>query len=198
MRISELQPEALDRELLTRFLFGGIGDDGRAGDCIFVFGSPRALEYRVPKAVELYKAGRADKMLMSGGAIWEGGLTEAERMKEGAMRLGVPETAIWTERQSMNTKENVLASMLVLERAIGLHRIRRILIVSGAFHMRRCRMTMAAYMPRWIDYTCCPAEDETTRADNWWLHPNAVKRVRNEARKMIQYVRTGELPDEEV
>lgn len=196
MMISECNPGRLSHEQITALLYKGIFDDGRAGDCIFVFGSNKGTKYRVPAAVQLYKDGRAPAILFSGGTIWKGQpLPEALMMKEKAVELGVPAEQILVEQESRHTKENVLASLLVLDRAIPLHRIRRILIVTSAYHMRRAYLTLKTYMPSWIEYSMCSAEDASTREDNWWLTPEGFNRASDEAGKLVQYVQNGIIAD---
>lgn len=63
MMISECNPGQLSHEQITALLYKGISDDGRPGDCIFVFGSNKGAKYRVPAAVQLYKDGRAPMIL---------------------------------------------------------------------------------------------------------------------------------------
>lgn len=146
MWLSAIDPGALTRQQLTRLLYGtGLPDpvsdarrrrpDEHGGDCIFVFGGPHPE--RVTTAVRLYREGCAPAVLFSGGTKW-GQRTEPEAMtmRRHALTMGVPAEAILVEIESNHTKENVLASLLVLDRAIGLHRLRRLLVVSAPYHMR--------------------------------------------------------------
>ncbi|MEI2664233.1 YdcF family protein [Rossellomorea sp. LJF3] len=184
---------------MTHLLFSSIHDDQLKGDCIFVAGSSKAVKYRLPKAVELYKQGRAGKILFSGGVKWQGSeYTEAEELKKGAISLGVPEKDILIETVSLHTLENVLASLLVLDREFHLHNIRRLLVVTTSYHMRRLHLTLKTYMPDWISFTLCPVDDDNTNEDNWYLSETGIKRVTGETGKLIRYVKQGALKDEEV
>ncbi len=196
MLVSELKLENLRRGIVNRLLFEGIADDGRNGDCIFVFGSTSSLVIRVPKAVEIYLAGRSGKILMSGGDRF-GGKTvpEALAMKERAMELGVPERDILVETVSNHTKENVLASMLPLDRAFGLHRVKRLLVVTSLHHMRRSLLFLLTYLPPWIEYTLCPAPDPQANPENWWNNPVGIQRVCHEVEGLIRAVREGHIRD---
>lgn len=198
IRISELDPNRLTRQQMTTLLFEGIADDGQHGDCIFVFGSNRSLRYRLPAAVDLYQQGRAPMLLLSGGTVWPGQFNkpEAVLMRERAIELGVPPQHILTETESLHTKENVLSSLMVLDRAFMLHNVRRLLVVTSAYHVRRAHLTLKTYMPRWVQYTLCPVDDQTTKPDNWWLTPEGAKRVEAESRKLITYVRIGSIEDD--
>jgi uncharacterized SAM-binding protein YcdF (DUF218 family) len=199
MYISKLDVEKLTNNQMTKLLFSGIEDDNEKGDCIFVAGSSKAVQYRLPKAVELYNQGRASKILFSGGVRWKDSeLPEALELKNGAIALGVPEKDILTEDLSLQTLENVLASLLVLDREFHLHNIQRLLVVTTSYHMKRLHLTLKTYMPDWINFTLCPAEDNNTGENNWFLSEIGRKRVKDEAAKVIKYIKQGALCDEKI
>jgi len=199
MRFSAFNEEVLSLKEIDALLFNGLTDDGAAGDVIFVFGSQKALIYRAPEAIRLYKKKRAPKILFSGGVHWDGQTAaEAVLMAKEAIKQGVPEEDILIEDQSKNTLQNVLFSRDVLDREIGLQRIHRILIVTTAYHMRRCHLTMITHMPESISYTFCPVDDRNTRRDNWFHNEKGTARAKAECKKIITYVRSGQLRDMEV
>jgi hypothetical protein len=192
---SELDMKTITQEQIQQLLFEGMIDDGMAGDCIFVFGSRNAVTYRVPKAVELYKQGRSSKILFTGGVF---ATPESMTMKSSAIQLGVRESDILIETESRQTKENVLASMFVLDRSLGIHKIKRLLVVTTHYHMRRCLLTLETYMPDWIEYTICKVDDEATRADNWWKNEIGLKRVHKEIKGLVSYIKQGQIKDFEL
>ena len=197
MKISELNPDKLTDKIMTNLLYGDITDDLKNGDCIFVFGSSKAVLYRLPKAIQLYSEGRANKILFSGGVAWNGNsLPEAILLKNKAIELGIPEKDILVETDSTHTKENILASLLILDRFFELHKIKRILIVTASYHMRRTFLTLKTYMPSWIEYSLCPAEDRNTRKENWFLNVHGRQRVTEESKKIINYIKQGSILDD--
>lgn len=199
MLISELDENTLTDHQIASLLFKGLDDDQQKGDCILVVGSSKAVQYRLPKAVELYHNGRAGKILCSGGVKWDGlEHAEAIALKNEAVKMGVPEKDVLVEDLSLHTKENVLASLLILDRTFSLHQIDRLLIVTTTFHMKRLHLTLKTYMPPWINFTLCPVNDRTTRADNWFQSEQGRMRAEAEARKIIMYVKQGALVDEEI
>lgn len=199
MKISELKREQLTDELMTNLLYNNISDDLQNGDCIFVFGSSRAVQYRLPKAVQLYKDGRANKILFSGGVAWNGNpMPEAMLLKNKAIELGIPDKDILVETISTNTKENILASLIILDRLFELHKIKRLLIVTASYHMRRTYLTLKTYMPNWIEYSLCPADDLNTKRENWFLNEHGRKRVVAESNKIIHYVNLGSIVDDDI
>ncbi|MBW8349659.1 YdcF family protein [Bacillus sp. IITD106] len=196
MKISEIKFDDLTDELMSKLLYSNIHDDLEKGDCIMVFGSSKAVQYRLPKALQLYHEGRANKLLFSGGVAWNGNsLPEAIVLKNKALELGIPEEDILVETISTNTKENILASLLVLDRYFDLHKVKRLLIVTASYHMRRTYLTLKTYMPSWIEFSLCPAEDQSTKMDNWFLNVHGRKRVTEESRKIITYIKEGAIVD---
>jgi vancomycin permeability regulator SanA len=199
MKISELNPDKLSDKQMANLLYNSINDDLEKGDCIFVFGSHRATKYRLPKAVQLYNEGRANKILFSGGAIWEDNtFPEAVILKNKAIELGIPEEDILVETASKNTKENIIASLLHLDRFFELHKIKRLLIVTSNYHMRRTYLTLKTYMPSWIEFSLCIAENHATKKDNWFLSEKGRKRVLEESRKIIKYIKWGAIIDDNI
>lgn len=113
---------------MTELLYTNLEDDNKNGDVIFVSGSNKAVEYRLLKAILFNNEGRAKKILISGGVIWENTkLSEADLLKEKAIGKGIPEEDILVENISLHTKENVLAYLLILDREFDLYNIIRAL-----------------------------------------------------------------------
>lgn len=197
INISQLHSDKLSDSQLTDLLFKNLADDFEKGDVIFVPGSSKAVIYRLPKAIQLYNEGRAKKILFSGGVIWEGtNLTEAQLLKQNAVEQGVAEEDILIENNSLHTKENVLASLLILDRAFELHNIKRILVVTSSYHMRRTLLNLKTYLPDWIQFSICSVDDTTTKLDNWFLTSYGRERVEMEVNKIINYVKQGSIMDE--
>jgi uncharacterized SAM-binding protein YcdF (DUF218 family) len=197
VKLSSIDPKRLSREETTRLAFGEPTESLASGDCIFVFGG-RGLE-RVACGVQLLHEKRAPILLFSGGTKY-GRLDtpEAETMRLHALAMGAPSDALLTETLSNNTKENVLASALVLDRAIGLHAIRRLLVVSIPWHMRRCLLTLQTYLPDWIQYSWIPAPYRDHQRNNWWTHDLARGYVIEECEALVRYTREGQLLDVDI
>jgi uncharacterized SAM-binding protein YcdF (DUF218 family) len=87
---------------------------------------------RLVHAVALYKAGKADYLLLTGGAA-PGSRSEAHLMRDLLVIMGVPPEAMILEDQSANTHENAVKSAKTLGK-LGMNRI---LLVTSAFHMPR-------------------------------------------------------------
>lgn len=201
MRISDLSKENLTDEIIDRVLYQGLADSGEKADCIIVLGSIKASQYRIPVAVKAYKEGRAPKLLLSGGAIREfpeGRMTEAEHMRKHAMKMGVAPEDILMDQVSQNTVENMLGSLMELQRAFCINRVKRVLLVTTCYHMRRS-LALAKYLfPKHIEVLPCPAQDQHTRRENWRESPEGRKRAVDEVLNILNCVENGLFPDFEI
>ena len=213
MYVSQIQEENLTPDILDRLLFQGLEDTGEDADCIIVLGSSTAPQYRVPVAVSAYRAGRAGHILLCGGAchggraghillcggaFHGGSCCEAELMRQAALDLGVAEEHVTAETDSQNTIENILFALIQLQRVFWLNNVRRVLLVTTAYHMRRS-LAIARYLfPPHIEVLPCPANDTNTRRDTWMHSPEGIRRVRKEAMKIVDFVHSGVIPDFEI
>ncbi len=198
MLLSKFDEDNLSITDVNNILFSIPRDDLKNGDCIWVFCSRLSIDERLEVAVKLFKDNRAPFILFSGGKGKKGVVAEAKVMKEKAISLGIPEEAILTEEESYNTTENVLCSMLVLERKFLLQNIKRLIVVSSPFHIQRLSLTISRYMPRWIDYSFCYDEDSPTSRKNWLNDPIIKKRVEKEANGIVYYAKNKYIDDKEI
>lgn len=97
---------------------------------------------RVWHAARLYHAGKAPRVLVSGGVLpWmHRGLNEADAMQGFLIALGVPPSAILLEAESATTRENAVASAAVMSE----HGLRDALLVTSALHMQRAEASFRA------------------------------------------------------
>ncbi len=92
---------------------------------------------RVIHAVQLYKLGLIESILVSGGVgrIIENVAPEAERFREVMIMMGVPPDDIIIETQAANTHENAVeVARIIHQRGIEPSEC---LLITSAFHMRR-------------------------------------------------------------
>lgn len=198
MWVSKITEENLTNDVIDRLLFEGLNDKGASADCIIVLGSMKAAEYRVPAAAEAFFSGRSEKILLCGGKVRNfsnGSMAEADHMYQKALELGVPETSIILERSSQNTIENILCSLLELQRSMWLNKVKSVLLVTTTYHMRRSLHIARYLFPAHISVYPCPADDTKTKRDNWMNTPEGIERVKNEAWNIARCVNNGVIPD---
>ena len=201
MLVSKITEADLAPEIIDRILFQDITDTGENADCILVLGSAKAAKYRIPVAVQTYKAGRAKKIMLCGGKLRdfpEGKFSEAHHMLQAALALGVPEEDIILETSSQNTVENILFALTELQRTFWLNRIRRVLLVTTTYHMRRSLAVARYLFPKHISVIPCPADDTHTRRDSWMHSSVGIDRAKSEAMNIVQFVMGGVIPDFEI
>ena len=201
MKVSTLNYQDLTQDIVDKILFDGIEESPHNADCIMVLGSTGAVRHKIPKAVDLYRHNRSPKILVSGGVIREteyGEISEALAMKIKLLELGIPEDDILVENASSYTIENFLCSSLVLQRTLKLHKMSGILLLTSQHHMRRSLMIAQAYMPNWIRFYPTFSNDTNTLRDNWYTNEKHSKRARDEAYKVVCYIRDGCIADFDV
>ena len=119
-------------------------------------------------------------------------------MKEKAIKLGIPEDVILTEEESFNTTENILCSMLVLERKFLLQNINRLIIVTSPFHVQRLSLTLERYMPEWIKYSYCYDENSPVSKNNWTNNEESRNRVEYEAQGIVFYAKNKYINEKDI
>jgi uncharacterized SAM-binding protein YcdF (DUF218 family) len=105
---------------------------------------------RVTHTVQLYKLGKIDKILISGGigsiSPAENEIPEADKFKNAMLVMGIPDSVIMLENQTRNTAESsqVVAQLLKQQG----YAPDDCVLVTSAFHMRR---SLACYRKAGVD-----------------------------------------------
>ena len=201
MWVSKITKDNLTNDVIDRLLFEGLNDNGTSVDCIIVLGSIKAAEYRVPVAAKAFFSGRSEKIMLCGGKIRDfsgESMIEADYMYKKALELEIPETSIIIEKNSQNTIENIVCSLLELQRSMWLNKVKSVLLVTTTYHMRRSLHIAKYFFPSHISVYPCPADDTTTKRDNWMNTIEGIDRVKAEALNIVAYVNNGVIPDFEI
>jgi uncharacterized SAM-binding protein YcdF (DUF218 family) len=122
----------------------GRSDEARAVDAIVVMGAAqydgrpsRQLQARLDHVLELWAAGYADTIVVTGGNQPGDRFTEADASADYLIGLGVPDAAIVRETAGRSSYES-LRGVAELLAPLGK---RSVLIVSDPFHMLRSRLS---------------------------------------------------------
>lgn len=97
---------------------------------------------RIAHGITLYRAGRVDKLILTGGTPKVGYMTEAEVARRFALQQGVPAQDILFENQSRST----LANLTNVKTLLAQHDLHSVIIVSDPDHLAR-----AAAMAQHVD-----------------------------------------------
>jgi len=124
---------------------------------------------RLLMALRLYHAGKAPRVVLSGGnnPVFTEKVpeqSEAEVMRSLLEEWGIPDSAIQVEGGSINTHENALFSY----RLLAGHGVRRIILVTSAMHMPRAA---AAFRRAAFDVVAAPADFQSG-----WGEPGPIFR----------------------
>ncbi len=124
----------------------------------------KAASDRVWFGARLYRAGRAPRVVLSGGRLAELGMNwlEAPAMAAFMQDLGVPEAVMLLETESRTTRENAVFT----ERLLRAHGIKRILLVTSALHMPRA---LATFRKLGIEAIPAPTDFEAEPPSGFWL-----------------------------
>lgn len=115
---------------------------------------------RLLHALRLYRAGKADHILLSGGNVFpEPGLESESYYARGVLELwGIPQASVVMETKSRNTLQNAEFSARILEK----HGWRKVLLVTSASHMHRAVMAFrhagVDVIPVPVDYLAVDSE----------------------------------------
>jgi len=162
-----------------------VSKEPEKADAIFVFGSPNDL--RIRKAIELYKAGFSDRIVISGHGPFYASHTqsEAQRMAEVAVREGVPESALILEPEAITIPDNVKRTLDLFDKIE--FKPEKLIIVASPFVLRRCQMDWYKFTPWNIE--TIPIASESTSYDltkeGWTTTSRGIRVVLNEYAKLI-------------
>lgn len=108
---------------------------------------------RILEAVRLYRAGKAQRIIVTGGNLpWSSAdPTEADAVAGILEEFGVPRGDLVIEGASRNTRENAVNSADILQQ----NGLGTALLVTSAFHMPRA---MAVFRKAGVDVTAAPAD----------------------------------------
>lgn len=128
--------------------------------------------FRMEKAAELYKAGYADKVLLT-NALASGSTTEY------AESFGIPRDALLVENEATSTFENALYSKDILL----LQGFDSAIVVTSNYHMRRSKLAYdRVFRDTNISFTYVPYQHDDITRGSWEENKTIFKR---EYRKLI-------------
>ena len=202
MKLSEINNANLTDKQIEKIVFSDINDSGKSAKYGIVFGSYTLQRYRIEQAIKLYKEGRVEKLILTGG---KGGISnknnedvpEAELMKASLVKNGISPQHLILDNSSNSTIENGINVAKILN---NLHEnIQEVILISSEIHLKRCMAIMKKYYKTNIDYILVPAKDGFTDKENWFLSEKAYNSGRNlvefEANLLIKYAKEGKISD---
>lgn len=113
---------------------------------------------RLLHTVQLYKEGRIKNILISGGSgkVFGGGVLESTQLKKVFSYCGIPDSTLFIESESRNTRENAVYSKKTID---SLNLKGPFLLITSAFHMRRAE---DCFKKVEVEFTSYPVDIHTT------------------------------------
>jgi uncharacterized SAM-binding protein YcdF (DUF218 family) len=119
----------------------------KPADLLFVFGTRQDVGRRVDEAHRLWREGYFRWSIVSVGVTPGSKLSECEIIKSAMAARGIPPERILEEHRAMNTGENVIFSLPIIEAALGRSNIRSVICLGNSWTARRYPMTLHRHWP---------------------------------------------------
>ena len=162
----------------------------KPADLLFVFGTREDVGRRVDEAFRLWREGLFRWSIVSGGVTPGSALSECEIIKAAMVARGIPPGRILEEHRAMNTGENVIFSLPVIEAELGRSTIRSVICLGNSWTARRYPMTLQQHWPE-VEKMLVTVDSFKTPLALWHTHPEFRRRVRSEWDKIEPYKAKG-------
>ena len=159
-------------------------------DLLFVFGTRQDVDERVAEAARLWRGGYFRWAIVSGGVTPGAALSECEIMMEAMISRGVPAGIVLREDRAMNTGENVIFSLPIIEAAIGLKNIRSVICLGNTWTARRYPMTLHRHWPD-VEKMLVMVDSFKTPRSLWHTDPEFSRRMIGKWDKIEPYKASG-------
>ena len=159
-------------------------------DLLFVFGTRQDVDERVAEAARLWRDGYFRWAIVSGGVTPGAGLSECEIMTEAMIARSVPAGIVLREDRAMNTGENVIFSLPIIDAAIGLKNIRSVICLGNTWTARRYPMTLHRHWPD-VEKMLVMVDSFKTPRSLWHTDPEFSRRMIAEWDKIEPYKARG-------
>jgi uncharacterized SAM-binding protein YcdF (DUF218 family) len=186
-RSNRLPDEAEIAEINARHL---IATPIKPADLLFVFGTREDVERRVDEAFRLWREGFFQWSIVSGGVTPGSQFSECEIIKADMVARGIPPDRILEEHRSMNTGENVIFSLPVIDAALGLANIRSVICLGNTWTARRYPMTLHRHWPE-VEKMLITVDSFDEPLSLWHTNPALRTRVLREWDKIEPYKARG-------
>jgi uncharacterized SAM-binding protein YcdF (DUF218 family) len=183
----------LTNEELTDYIFLETQELPKKADLILVLGT--RIKSGLPLAAGLYAAGRAPRILVTGGINKTTGEREAEVMASELVKRGVPPAALLLEKRATNTLENILFSVDLLREVDLLQSVQKILLVVKNYHARRALMTAKRWFLNEVEFFPLSYNSWGFDRQNWWQKPHGRQAVYGEYAKIQRYLAKGDIAE---
>jgi uncharacterized SAM-binding protein YcdF (DUF218 family) len=128
--------------------------------------------------------------IVSGGVTPGSELSECEIIKAAMVARGIPAERILEEHRAMNTGENVVFSLAVIDVALGRSNIRSVICLGNTWTARRYPMTLQRHWPE-VEKMLVTVDSFDTPLALWHTDPRFRIRILAEWNKIEPYMAKG-------
>ncbi|MGX1165263.1 uncharacterized SAM-binding protein YcdF (DUF218 family) [Bradyrhizobium sp. USDA 372] len=166
----------------------------RPADLLFVFGTREDVGLRVDTAARLWREGLFRWSIVSGGVTLGSEQSECSIIKAAMVAAGIPADVILEEDRAMNTGENVIFSLPIIDAAIGLENIRSVICLGNTWTSRRYPMTLHRHWPA-VEKMLLTVDSFATPRALWHTDVEFRRRMLHEWDKIEPYKARGFIAD---
>ena len=162
----------------------------RPADLLFVFGTREDVGTRVDEACRLWRERFFRWAIVSGGVTPGSEQSECEIMANAMIAGGIPADIILREDRAMNTGENVIFSLPIINAALGLANIRSVICLGNTWTARRYPMTLHRHWPE-VEKMLVMVDSFRTPRALWHTDAEFSRRMLSEWDKIELYKAKG-------
>ena len=162
----------------------------RPADLLFMFGTREDVGLRADTAARLWREGLFRWSIVSGGVTPGSEQSECTIIKAAMVAAGIPADLIIEEHRAMNTGENVIFSLPIIDAALGLRNIRSVICLGNTWTARRYPMTLHRHWPD-VEKMVLTVDSFATPRALWHTDVEFRRRVLHEWDKIEPYKARG-------
>lgn len=159
-------------------------------DLLFLFGTREDVALRAATATRLWREGYFRWSIVSGGVTPGSEQSECTIIRAAMVDAGIPADRILEEHRAMNTGENVIFSLPIIDAALGLHTIRSVICLGNTWTARRYPMTLHRHWPE-VAKLLLTVDSFATPRTLWHTDAEFRRRVLHEWDKIEPYKAKG-------
>jgi uncharacterized SAM-binding protein YcdF (DUF218 family) len=162
----------------------------KPADLLFVFGTRVDVDERVDAAARLWREGYFRWSIVSGGITPGSHRSECDIIADAMIARGIPAAIIQREDRAMNTGENVILSLPIIDAALGLANIASVICLGNSWTARRYPMTLHRHWPE-VEKMLVMVDGFATPRSLWHTDPEFRRRMLSEWDKIEPYKAKG-------
>ncbi|WP_128926754.1 YdcF family protein [Bradyrhizobium guangxiense] len=163
-------------------------------DLLFMFGTREDVALRADTAARLWREGYFRWSIVSGGVTPGSEQSECTVIKAAMIAAGIPAELVLEEHRAMNTGENVIFSLPIIDAALGLANIRSVICLGNTWTARRYPMTLHRHWPE-VDKMLLTVDGFATPRALWHTDAEFSRRMLHEWDKIEPYKAKGFIAD---